>query len=127
MHADRIPFFRKTVVAKDLMMVKGTDDDVRINDASALILGSLQIGLRAFKVIWTLSISSTAVSFSRALSELPSRQRKKDQRRFRPLHKEAGAIFVVRLQELMEEAHLHLSFWACPGRRSIIYTHHHAV
>jgi hypothetical protein len=53
---------------------------------------------------------------NRALSELTSRHRKADQRRFNTLHEEARAIFVVRVQELMEEAHLHLTPWGCSNR-----------
>lgn len=50
---------------------------------------------------------------SRALSELTSRHRKKDRRRRDTLHKEARTIFVVRVQELMEEARLHMSPLGC--------------
>jgi hypothetical protein len=64
---------------------------------------------------------------SRALSELTSRHRKKDRRRFDTLHKEARAIFVVRVQELMEEARLYLSPWGCSNRCSNKSIHQRAI
>jgi hypothetical protein len=58
---------------------------------------------------------------------LTSRHRKKDRRRFPTLHKEAKAIFVVRVHELMEEAHLHLSPWACSNKCSDKYAYQRAA
>src|SRR5271154_5541458 len=63
---------------------------------------------------------------NRVLSELTSRHRKKDRRRFPTLHK-AKAIFAVRVHELMAEAHLHLSPWACSNRCSDKYVHQRAA
>jgi hypothetical protein len=64
---------------------------------------------------------------SRALSELTSRHRKADRGQFDRPHEEARAIFVVRVQELMEEAHLHLSPWACSNRCSNKSIHQRAA
>ena len=63
----------------------------------------------------------------RALSELTSRHRTTDRRRFDTLHEEARAIFVFRVQELMEEARLHLSPWGCSNRCSKKSIHQRAV
>ena len=64
---------------------------------------------------------------SRALSELTSRHRKTNRGQFDRPHEEARAIFVVRVQELMEEAHLYLSPSACSYRCSNKSIHQRAA